>query len=286
MKNADNDVLDDRRVARREMGPFASERAYFTALLKPAIGFRVYGAGAIALGLVGVLWGDFALVWQPVPSDIPGRQALAYLTAAAFLLAGVAVQWQRTARAGLVALSILYTLVVVLMHAPRVIAHPLDLSTWAGLAEQLALVAAGLAATAAPFAGERTSKRLLKTARVLFALCLFLFGLVHFVYAAATASFVPKWLPPGQLFWAYLTGLAQWAACLAILSGVLANAAAKLLTVMFVVFSVLVHVPALFIASDHLSWAANAMNLAMIGAAWAIADTFTTRPENRRARHL
>jgi hypothetical protein len=45
-----------------------------------SFGSRVYGLGAIALGLAGLVWGDFALVWQPVPPGVPGRTALAYAT--------------------------------------------------------------------------------------------------------------------------------------------------------------------------------------------------------------
>jgi hypothetical protein len=63
-------------------------------------GSRVYGLGAIALGLAGLVWGDFALVWQPVPPGVPGRTALAYATGAALTLAGAALNWRRTAAFG------------------------------------------------------------------------------------------------------------------------------------------------------------------------------------------
>jgi hypothetical protein len=43
---------------------------------------------------------------------------------------------------------------------------------------------------------------------------------------------VPKWIPPGQHFWAVATGVAFLLASAAILSGVLAVLAARLLTVM------------------------------------------------------
>jgi hypothetical protein len=89
------------------------------------VGIRVYALGAVALGLVGLVWGDFALVWQPVPAGMPGRALLAYLFAAALLLGGVAANWRRTAAAGAAALCALFGLVVVLLHGPRVLTHPL-----------------------------------------------------------------------------------------------------------------------------------------------------------------
>lgn len=89
---------------------------------------------------------------------------------------------------------------------------------------------------------------------------------------------VPKWIPPGALFWAYATGAAHVAAGLAILSGIQARLAARLLTAMFVVFAVLVHAP-LVIADpgSHLNWVMNAMNLALTGAAWVVADGLARR---------
>ena len=50
------------------------------------LGRRAYGLGAIALGLVGLAFGDFALVWQPVPPGVPDRVFLAYAVAAALAL--------------------------------------------------------------------------------------------------------------------------------------------------------------------------------------------------------
>jgi hypothetical protein len=35
------------------------------------MGVQVYGAAAVGFGLIGLVWRDFALVWQPVPPHIP-----------------------------------------------------------------------------------------------------------------------------------------------------------------------------------------------------------------------
>jgi uncharacterized membrane protein YphA (DoxX/SURF4 family) len=89
---------------------------------------------------------------------------------------------------------------------------------------------------------------------------------------------VPKWLPLGQDFWAYATGVAHVAAGVAILSGIQARLAARLLTIMFIVFGALVHAPLLFAdPHSHFNWAANAMNFTLIGAAWAVADSIAKR---------
>jgi uncharacterized membrane protein YphA (DoxX/SURF4 family) len=89
-----------------------------------------------------------------------------------------------------------------------------------------------------------------------------------------TVPLVPKWLPPSQAFWAYATGIFHIAAGLAILSGVQARLAAILLTIMFAAFTPLVHVPTV-LADPHLffNWTENALNIALTGVAWVVADS-------------
>lgn len=240
---------------------------------------RLYGLAAVAFGLVGLISGDFAEVWQPVAKSVPGRTALAYAVAAVLLLAGLAIQWRRSAPAGALTLTILYSLGVILLHVPQVLAHPSVFVTWSGTAEQLALVAGGLVSYA--FCGGRpaaNTDRLFRIGRLLFGVCLVLFGAAHLFYPKPTADLVPDWLPPGQTFWAYATAAGHFAAGAAILSGIAARPAARLLTAMFVVFGVLVHAPTLL--SDphtHFNWAANAMNFALIASAWVIAASIEHR---------
>lgn len=233
----------------------------------------IYGLAAVALGLVGSIWGDFLSVWQPVPKSLPGRTALAYAVAVIFLVAGIALQRRRSAAAGALALTLLYALGVLALHVPSIIAHPTVFQAWSGTAEQMALVAGGLVACAfcmqiAPQSADRT----VRAAQIIFGICLILFGLAHIVYSKATADFVPAWIPPGQVFWAYATAAGHIAAGIAIICGVAARIAAALLAAMFVAFGILVHAPLLFAdPHTHFNWAANAMNTALIGAAWLIA---------------
>jgi uncharacterized membrane protein len=243
------------------------------------MGAYVYGAAAIGFGLIGIVWRDFALVWQPVPPDIPGRATLACVVAVIFLFAGMAIQWRVTAAKGAAVLVTLYSLCILLLHVPKVIAHPARLSPWAGIAEQLALVAGGLLAYALTARlGPHQADRVWRLARVFYVACLGAFGLVHFVFLAETASLVPRWLPPSLEFWAYATGIADWLAALAILAGIYAVAASRLLTVMFIAFGVLIHLPALFAEPRaHMSWTANVMNLALVASAWLLADWLSAR---------
>jgi hypothetical protein len=45
------------------------------------------------------------------------------------------------------------------------------------------------------------------------------FTLEQLAYLSGTAEFVPKWMPPGQMFWAVVTTIAFTLAAVALLSG-------------------------------------------------------------------
>jgi uncharacterized membrane protein YphA (DoxX/SURF4 family) len=237
------------------------------------VSVRIYGLGAIVLGLTGLFWSDYAVVWQPGPNGGSAQSAWGYAVAVLPLLAGLAMQWQRLARLSALALSLLYCLAVILLEVPRGITQPAVFVAWYGVAEDLALAAGGLliyaySAPLRPAAAERLSK----IGRLVFGICLIYFGLAHHFFLAFTVKMVPAWLPPGQIFWAYATAVGHIAAGVAILSGIYARAAAMLLTAMFIVFALLVHAPRILIdPHTHINWAENAVNFALIGSAWVIA---------------
>ena len=245
-----------------------------------AFGWRVYGVGVMALGVVCLAWGDFDPA-QPVPEGFPDRTALAYAAAAFMLVAGAAVEWRRTAAWGAAALTAYYALIVViLMHGRVVLAHYAEFGAYSGAAEQLAIAAGGLIVYAANARIDAASAaRLTRLGQLAFGVCALLFGGAHFFYLNLTVPWVPKWLPPTQEFWAYATGAGHIAAGVAILTGVQARLAAILLTTMYASFTLLVHGPILLAdSSNRMNWSENALNLALIGAAWVVADSLA-RPK-------
>ena len=246
-----------------------------TARTTKAYGWRVFGLGIMALGAVCLAFGDFH-PGQPVPKDFPARAELAYAVAVFMLIAGAAVEWRRTlpwAAAAITAYWVLF--VVVLMNGRQWLMHYAEFLPYESTAIQLAIAAGGLIVYAdSANIDAALATRLTRIARVAFGLCLLVFGTAHFVYMNLTAPLVPKWLPPSQEFWGYATGVAHIAAGVAILTGVKARLAAVLLTIMFALFSLMVHIP-MVIADphNHWIWNENAVNLALIGAAWVVADS-------------
>jgi uncharacterized membrane protein YphA (DoxX/SURF4 family) len=252
------------------------------AIFERRVSVHIYGLGAVVLGLTGLAWGDFAVVWQPETKTVLGQNPWGYAVAVPPLLAGLAMQWKRAVYPGALVLLALYILAELFLDVPRAISQPSVFVAWYGVAEHLALAAGALVICThyAPLQ-PATAARLSKIARLLFGVCLIYFGIAHHVYLAFTAKMVPAWLPPSQIFWSYATAAGHIAAGIALLCGVYERAAAMLLTAMFVVFAVLVHAP--LIITDphtHMHWAENAVNFALIGSAWVIAASLqrsTTR---------
>jgi uncharacterized membrane protein YphA (DoxX/SURF4 family) len=241
-------------------------------------GLHVYGLAAIALGGIGLLWGDFASVWQPVPAELPSRRLLAYVVASLFLASGMALQWRRTARASLPILALLH-LFPAWFWLRRVVSYPQLIGTWLGFAELFALVIAAVVAFASlsprPTAWDA---RIHHLGRIVLGLCAVAFGLAHFLSLAETIRMVPAWMPPGQRFWALATGVGHLLAGLALVTGIQAVLAGRLLTAMILGFGVLVWAPSVIAApTSHLAWSGNAINLAVAGAVWVVADALAHR---------
>jgi uncharacterized membrane protein len=220
----------------------------------------------IGLGLVGLIFTDFALQWQPVPPTVPAREILAIITALLLIAAGALTLVPGRSTLGARAMAALYGTWVVILLLPRVAMEPLSVVAWLGVAE-IAALAAGALALSAP-----DRPRALTIARAVFGVSALVFGLSHFVYANFTAGMVPRFMP-APLFWAYATGLGHAAAGAAILTNRYRRAAATALAAMCGSFVVLLHLPRVIAApANHAEWTMLLVAACISGAAWAMRD--------------
>src|SRR5207245_1858360 len=117
------------------------------------------------------------------------------------------------------------------------------------------------------------SRRVMVGCRIVFGLCAISFGLTHFEAMKQTAEMVPGWIPGSGNLWAVITGVADVLAGVALVAGIGATLAARMLTLMFGSFGVLIWIPILAGSpTEHQPWAGNGVNLSLIAAAWVIAD--------------
>src|SRR5215831_15247449 len=97
------------------------------------IGRHVYGLGAVLCGILGLVWGEF-VHWPPSKAlgNVSHPEVLAYIAAVIVLLGGVAIQWARTARAGALALGVIYA-VSALLWVPLIAGKPQVYQLWDNL---------------------------------------------------------------------------------------------------------------------------------------------------------
>lgn len=232
----------------------------------------------IALGLRGLLFGDFAGTWQRIPiAHLPAHDFFVYLAALVELATGVGMLVPRIAKAAAGVLSVFVLLWMVLLKFPAVIYAPAMEATWLGAGE-IAVILAGtwtvFASLAKPDGQLFAGRHGIRNARLLFVLALPTIGLSHYFYADITAGFVPAWLP-WKHGWAYLTGAGSLATALAILFATWPRLAAVLEAAMLVVITLLVWLPPLLAhAHDTDAWSAFLMSSAIAAGAAAVADSY------------
>jgi len=109
-------------------------------------------------------------------------------------------------------------------------------------------------------------------ARVLFALPLGIFGLLHFMNSGGMSMMVPSFIP-GGVFWVYVTGIALLAAAVAIIiNRRFASLAALLLGVMLLIFALTIHLPGVMNPEMMMSAMPNLLkDTALAGGAFAFA---------------
>ena len=243
---------------------------------QPAL--TLFAIGLIGLGVLALIYGDFALVWQPVPVWLPARTAVAYASGVLMLLLGAGLLIPRS-RAWSVRILFPYVILWALLKLPDVITKPGTEASWLGFGELTLLLSGGWTLFArlsgvpqgSPL-GFLSSERGVRMARFLFAVSIVPIGLSHIVYLDATVGFVPHWLPFPK-GWACLTGAGQIASGLGVLFNVLPRVAAWAEAGQIALYTLLVWLLAILAApSARLNWTAFFISWIFGAAACAVAQ--------------
>ena len=244
-------------------------------------GHAVFAATMMAVGLLGLINGDFAPVWQPVSKSLPGREVLAYVCAFISLACGIGLFLPRIAAAAARVLVVFLLLWLLLFKARFIVADPTAAVSYETCAET-AVILAGAWVLYAWFGNDWDRQRLafatgdqgLRIARIIYGLSMVAFGVAHFAYAKLTASLVPAWLP-APMAWAYFTGATYIAAGVAILVGRYARLAAVLSAWQIGLFTLLVWIPMVVTGNiDAGKWGEFVVSCVLTAAAWVVADSY------------
>lgn len=264
------------------------------------VGITVFAASLIGLGVQGLVFGDFALVWQPVPHWVPGRTAIAYACGLVSFASGVGLLWRRTMAAASTLAFFYLLLWLLLLRVPAIFTAPRVEVSWSGCGENAIALAGALAlfavlgspvdrVTFASGMPDDWATRGVYAARIMLGIALIPCGLAHLVYLKDTAAFVPAWIP-GHVGWAIATALGFFAAAVGILFSVYARLAAALVTGMMAAFTLLTWMAGLAVApADRMQWTGLFVSWLLTGGSWVVAETYrgvpwlVARPRKARA---
>ncbi len=249
------------------------------------VGQLVFAATMVGLGILGLVTRDFTPVWAPVPRKVPVREVLVYLCAVVSLGSGFGLLWRRTAAPAARSLFALLALWFLIFRVPGLFRLPTTQDAWSGCGETAGMVAAAWVLYCW-FATDWDREHFrfpisdygLRSARALYGLAMFPFGIAHFTYLEETAGLVPAWLP-WHIFWAYFFGCTFLAAGLAILLGLFARLAVTLSAVQLGLFTVFAWGPIVAAGSKSaFVWSETILSVALTAGAWVVADSYRDIP--------
>ena len=232
----------------------------------------VFGLSAIVLGVVGLIWHD-SVAWQLANLFSPLISTpIAWCFAIAQIAFGIGLMISQTERVSSIVLGVVYTLFT-FSSVPGMIAKPLDPGAYVNFFEQLSLVCGALAVYTFTEPNETRATAQGRVARLVLGICTLSFAWAQVVYLQYTASLVPTWIPPNQVFWTWLTTVAFALAGVAILINVRARFAMRLMALMMALFGILVWVPHIVAQPQLLSnYDEISSNYLMTAAAWLVAE--------------
>lgn len=236
-------------------------------------GSFIFGWALAGFGIIQLATQNFLTALLPF-GKLPLHIVWVYLTSLLFLVIGFLCILHRLLRYATLTAAILFSLFFLYPHVPVLFTDPHNPGEWAVAFECLA-IASG--ACMIGFAQQHPTtlfeNRIGVVARFVFAICLLVFGVQHFMYADFIESLMPEWMPL-KSFWSQVIRYGFALAAISLMLNYQIRFSMFLLGLMFFVWVVVLHAPRslqkLTVADE---WASLSIALALAGIAFSVAGS-------------
>ena len=235
-----------------------------------------FGISVLAIGIIHMVTGNFPTGLLPVSNSLPGRNLLVYASGMAMIISGILMLTKKYAWQGACLAAIIFLLFLIFLHIPKLIMNLGVSSEWTPAFEVFmlfsgALILSGTVLTAGNH--ENARHKLIATGKYCFAISLFVFAVLHYLFALQVVTFIPAWIPL-KLFWAYFAVVAFFAASVSLFINRQVRLSAILLSLMFFIWVCILHLPVIITAiHSEQNWTNLFVPLAMSGIGLLIAGT-------------
>ena len=207
-------------------------------------GKTMFAIALIGMGALHLTSGHFLFDF-PVPATFMGGTIPAYVNGLLLIAAGVLMLTKKRALIGALLAAFIFLAFFVVRHIPLLVMWENMPGERTSATECVLFFGGALMLAGLILKSRGTQQRghlLFIIGEYAFAVALFVFGVLHYVSEPFVVSIIPKWIPWKE-FWAYFVMACFFGAAISIFIQRLVRLSSLLLSLMFLLFICLMHLP-------------------------------------------
>jgi uncharacterized membrane protein len=233
-----------------------------------------YAIALLAISIIHLVFQHFPNGLLPVPATLPGKTLLANINGSTMVLVAIWMLLKPQSHQSALAAAALWLVLLLVVHLRLLLPHLNDGGEWASTLEVITFLSGALmiAGINRPNAGIL----LVRIGHCLLVATLIGFGILHYIYLTYITTLIPAWMP-GKTILAWVVTIAFFAAALSLLIRKQVKLAMDLLSLMFFLWVLMLHLPRAIKIQIEPEWTSVFVALAMSGIAQLAYATTVTR---------
>jgi uncharacterized membrane protein len=229
----------------------------------------LFAIAMLAIGVIHLVTRNFPTGLSPVPATLPFKIWFLYINGIVLIVSGLMMLTKKFTYCGALLAGIVWLILLLGVHLPLLLPHLHDGGEWTVTFETISLFSGALLLVGNSKPGHGNA--FLLTGKYLFLASLIVYTVLHYVYFQFITTLIPGWLP-GHTFWCAVVLVAFFAASVSLLINVQVRLAMLLLSFMFLLWVVILHLPRVIgNCKIETEWTSMFIALAMGGVALLLA---------------